>query len=414
MKTSRTAVLALLAGWLSVVAQESPGAPGVEISKSNLPLFRLAARGRIVSEVKTPCSVGWVLPVGAGASPTGAVQGLVRIHGASSQAYPKKSFAVTLEKAVRLLDLRESPHWVLNAAAVDRSLMRHKLSYDLFRAMSGPGGKRYASGSRFVEVELNGNYQGVYLLMERVDGSLLELQKFQSNRVEHACIFKAIDHGGDFASTGHDSYEQREPDPLVREYWKPLDELNRFVSRARDSAFRDPETGIRSRFDVANAIDFHLLLLVTSNMDGYDKNLMVARDLPRTNAPSPRFFFVPWDYDATFGRNWEGSRVRTTAWLSNHLLDRLLEDPEYQRAYAARWKELRQTLFSEASILAMIDGNVRTLGAAVRRNDARWAESMGGTGDGALFAKDIGEMKQWVSARLKWLDTEIESRTEGR
>lgn len=410
MKTSCSVLLALLAVCLSPMARGESGAKATGSMVSNLPMVRLSARGPIVSGGKTDCSFSLATAGETAGTSNTVTKGLVRIHGASSQGYPKKSLAVTLEKPVRLLDLRETAHWVLNASAVDRSLMRHKLSYDLFRSMSGPAGKRFASGSRFVEVELNGEYQGVYLLMERVDWSLLEFQKFQSNRVEQACIYKAVDHGGDFANPGHGSYEQREPDPLAREYWKPLDELNRFVSRANDLAFRDPASGIRSRFDVTNAIDFHLLLLLTSNVDGYDKNLMVARDLPTTNAPAPHFFFVPWDYDATFGRNWNGARVGTTEWLSNHLLDRLLDDPEYQRAFVARWRAFRGKQFSEAAIHELIDGNVRVMGDAVRRNDARWVQSMGGTGDGALFARDIAEMKRWVSARLTWLDKAIESR----
>jgi hypothetical protein len=369
----------------------------------------LESKAEIQSEIKVP--MGLRLQVSEGRGETGILAGVIRIHGASSQGYPKKSFGVTLAKPTRLLDLRESAHWVLNAAAVDRSMMRHKLSYDLFREMSGPGGKRYASGSRFVEVNLNGKYQGVYLLMERVDNALLEFPRYNSNVVDHACIYKAVDHGGDFSHPGHGSFEQREPDPLVREFWRPLDALNQYVSQSKDSDFRNPTNGIRARFDVSNAMDFHFLLLLTSNMDGYDKNLIVARNMPKPNAPPPRFFFVPWDYDATFGRNWEGSRVSATEWLSNHLLDRLLEDPEYQRAYAARWAELRRNLFSQANIERMINENVKALGVAIRRNDARWAESMGGTGDGALFATDIGEMKRWVAARLKWLDKEIESRT---
>ena len=279
MKTLIAIILALIAGQTPMNAREDRGGVATNGVGSTLPLVRLVVRGQIVSELKIPCTLGLTPSSEPGIGPTGSMKGLIRIHGASSQGYPKKSFAVTLDKPARLLELRESSHWVLNAAAVDRSLMRHKLSYDLFRAMSGPGGKRYASGSRFVEVELNGQYQGAYLLMERVDWALLGLQKFQSNRVEHACIYKAIDHGGDFASPGHGSYEQREPDPLVREYWKPLDELNRFVSRATDPVFRHPQTGIRARFDLANAIDFHLLLLLTCNMDGYDKNLMVGENL---------------------------------------------------------------------------------------------------------------------------------------
>ena len=58
---------------------------------------------------------------------------MVRIHGASSQGYPKKSFGVTLDTPARWPGLRESGHWVLNAAFIDRSLATtrdalHKIS----------------------------------------------------------------------------------------------------------------------------------------------------------------------------------------------------------------------------------------------------------------------------------------------
>lgn len=386
-------------------------AQGAPPRAANLPVLHLEARGALSSEVKIPCQVRLELPAGDTNASPAPVAGAIRIHGATSQGYSKKSYALTLERPVSWLGLRELRQWVVNAAYVDRSLMRHKLSYDLFRALATPGAPRPASGSRFIEVRFNQRYGGVYLLMERVDGALLGFRPYQSNAISPACLYKAVNHGADFATANHFAYEQREPDPLVREYWKPLDELNRFISHAGEVQFLDPVVGIASRVDLGNVRDFHLLLLVTSNMDGNDKNFMIGRDVVTMETPSPRFVFVPWDYDATFGRNWDATRVGHREWQSQYLFERLLKGAEYRQQFAARWKQLRDGPFSEASLHRMIDANVRELGEAVRRNDARWPTLSGEYPDQLSFAEDVAEMKEWIVRRLRWLDQQIERRT---
>jgi hypothetical protein len=377
----------------------------------NLAIVFLEAKEPIVSERKVPCTVKMILPKGAGSENTEALTGVVRFHGASSQMYPKKSFGITLDAPVRWLGMRESAHWVLNAAFVDRSLMRHKLSYDLFRSLSASNAPRFAAASRFIELNLNGKYHGAYLLMERVDRAMFELRRYDSNAPHHACIYKAVDHAANFDRLGHAGYEQREPDPLTGEYWGPLDRFNRFVSSAKEAEFFDPDKGIPARLDLENTIDFHLLVLLTSNIDGIDKNLILARDAPVTNAPLPRFFFAPWDYDATFGRNWNATRVEPTAWLSNHLFDRLLSDAAYRKKFATRWKQLREKEFSVQNIQRIIDENVRALGDAAKRNTIRWRTLNGPYPDRLAFEEDVAQMKEWMAARLQWLDEEIERRS---
>src|SRR4029079_14450040 len=83
---------------------------------AELPLVILEAKGRIASEPKIPCTLKVLAPKGSEAREIGPLPATVRFHGASSQMYPKKSFGLTLDAPARLLDLRESPHWVLNAA----------------------------------------------------------------------------------------------------------------------------------------------------------------------------------------------------------------------------------------------------------------------------------------------------------
>lgn len=372
----------------------------------NLPILLLDSKTNMESDLKVPCTVQIVCPKGAACGETNVLNAGVKLHGASSRGFPKKSFALALEAPAQLLDMPKRDNWILNAAYIDRSLMRHKLAYDLFRSLSTAENKRYAVASRFVEVYRNRKYVGVYLLMERPDRQLFELRSFNSNEVSHACIYKAIDHGASFDSPGHNAFEQREPNPAIKEYWRPLDEFNKFVSASRSQVFFHSETGIVSRLDMDNAIDFHLLVLITSNGDGIDKNFFFVRDAQQSGKPNPRFFFAPWDYDGSFGRNWNGSPFPSTVWLSHFLFERLLRDKAYREHFVARWNYLKEHEFSAKTIQGLIDRNARTLGEAARRNALKWPTNWGYP-DRLSFEEDIAEMKDWIVERIKWLDDHI-------
>jgi hypothetical protein len=150
---------------------------------------------------------------------------------------------------------------------------------------------------------------------------------------------------------------------------------------------------------------------LTSNQDGITKNFIIGRDALQEDLPKPMFFFAPWDYDATFGRNWDASVVAPSAWLSNHLFDRLMGDRAFQERLARRWKELREGPFSAKTIQSMIDANVRALGDAARRNAARWRPAAGHYPDRLSLDQDVAQMKSWVEERIRWLDAEIQRRT---
>src|SRR5205823_3735852 len=120
---SRLAVL-LLIGVLGLFAisgraQERTNSHAVQPIKlnfaPNLPIVVLEATGQMSHDQKTPCTLRLMGAAGSPAGPSDGWAGVVKIHGGVSQGYPKKSYAVTLAAPVALLDLRQSPHWVLNA-----------------------------------------------------------------------------------------------------------------------------------------------------------------------------------------------------------------------------------------------------------------------------------------------------------
>ncbi len=372
-----------------------------------LPAIFLDAKEAIAADKKSPCTMQVVMPKGSkDAGEAVTREAVVRIRGASSQGFPKKSYAVSLDAPADLLGMKSRAHWILNAAYIDRSLMRHKLGYDLFRSLAATGRPRYAAASRFVEVHLNGEYQGVYLLMEHVDAHLLGFGPWVKEDAIHACLYKAVDHDAGFVQGGHAGFAQHLPDPLATPYWQPLDALNEFIQSATPPQFVAEENGIAAKLDLDNAIDFHLLVLVTGNADGITKNFYLARARPEEGA-TPRFAFVPWDYDGTFGRNWDATPLPPDLWLSNHLFERLMESPAYRERFVARWRQLREKEFSVQTIQGMIDANARELRAAPGRNAKRWAAAAGSYPDRVGFEEDVAQMKTWIAVHLAWLDKRI-------
>ncbi len=78
-------------------------------------------------------------------------------------SFEKKPYSITLEVDSDLLGLGAAQRWVLLANADDRSHLRNKIVYDFAAELGLP----YSPQSAWVDVYLNGEYAGLYLLSER-------------------------------------------------------------------------------------------------------------------------------------------------------------------------------------------------------------------------------------------------------
>ncbi len=97
----------------------------------------------------------------------------IQTRGSSSKRFPKKSYHfktrtnTNLEMLVSLLGLPAESDWVLYAPYDDKSLMRDVLAYKISRDMG-----RYASRTIYVELIINNDYKGIYILEEKIKCSL--------------------------------------------------------------------------------------------------------------------------------------------------------------------------------------------------------------------------------------------------
>lgn len=113
-----------------------------------------------------------------------AAEAQVKVRGNWTTTYDKKALRIKFAEKQNLLGLNdgaEIKNWVLTAEYKDASMLRNKTALQISREILGKDGL-YAADATFVEVVINGQYWGVYLLTE--------YQQINENRVD---ITKAED-----------------------------------------------------------------------------------------------------------------------------------------------------------------------------------------------------------------------------
>ncbi|MGZ5472011.1 MAG: CotH kinase family protein, partial [Nitrososphaeraceae archaeon] len=110
----------------------------------------------------------------------------------------------------KILDFEDSKSFKLNPLKLDPSLMRIKLSYDIFNMLKDKDHMDIASKSEYVEVFVDNEYKGVYLLEERVNNKLFNLPKYKKKDLKHSVIYEAEETFANFTN-GIQGFTQKEP-----------------------------------------------------------------------------------------------------------------------------------------------------------------------------------------------------------
>lgn len=101
--------------------------------------------------------------------PTVSTHADIRYRGNSSRFFDKKSYSIHLvdengaEDPQALAGMAAHDEWALNGPFLDRTLLRNYLCLNVAGEIM-----EYAPNVRYCELYLNGEYQGLYLLMETV------------------------------------------------------------------------------------------------------------------------------------------------------------------------------------------------------------------------------------------------------
>ena len=90
-------------------------------------------------------------------------------RGNSTWTYPKKPYAIKLDKKAEVLGMPKHKRWVLLANWKDRTLMRNAVAFEMARVCMD-----WTPRGRFVELYLNGIHQGNYYLCVNISSETLK------------------------------------------------------------------------------------------------------------------------------------------------------------------------------------------------------------------------------------------------
>lgn len=374
----RTITIALLSGMLLSCGGGRP----------ELPELQLSADGEIVWE-------GWTAATLVAGGDT--LDGRIHYRGGISAGYPKHSLALKLDERYPLCGLPADKDWILNANYIDKTFMRHKLCYDLFRLMDEEVNR--APLCAYATLTVDGHGQGLYVVMQKMDASTLGIDKGDSTSV----IFKEPPVMYDERIVPQDPdnyYQQTFPKKRKDDRTAQAEAIVAFLQDSPDEVFR-AEVG--QWFDLKNIADWQLLLLLSNNADGLRKNFF----LYKVGDATP-YRVAPWDYDHSFGRDGdnEPNMLRDTVDCNRAvLLRRLWQWPEYRSQVARRWQQLRtEGLFTEATLNRMIADNAAQIEAAVKANELLWPVDNDIYYDANHFDAELDIMREFIGRNIERLD----------
>lgn len=414
-------------------------------TSSNLPIFSINTFDQsIPDEPKITAHMG-VIDNGPGvinhiSDPFNEYDGYIgiEIRGASSQMFPKKQYAVETRDSegennnVELLGFPSENDWILYAPYSDKSLIRNALIYTLAQQTG-----HYASRNRFCELVINGEYMGLYVLLEkikkdnnRVDVATLNPDEIEGDDLTGGYIIKVDKWAGDgpeswfsdpeLAGYGgvHYQYHYPKPENIVpeqREYIQNF--ITGFEELFIDGSYTDPDEGYYNWVDWQSFIDYAIMQEYAKNVDGFRLSSFLYKD---KDSNDPRLHTGPiWDFNLAFGNaDYYGGDLFTGWYIEEDLSQDFFnipfwwyfmwEDPTFRYAFNVRYQELRQTVLSDDHVLATIDSMVTDLGDAASRNFQRWPilgqyiwpnAYIGGN-----YPNEITYLRDWITGRGVWMD----------
>ncbi|MDO5336032.1 MAG: CotH kinase family protein [Eubacteriales bacterium] len=409
---------------------------GLGVFRTNLPVVYMNTNGQqVLKENKIWGNIALLDANGEEQSiisvPNALYRATIKYRGASSYSgFDKKQYRIKFykndsdgAKNVSLAGMGANSEWVLNGPYLDKTLMRNKLVYDLARELNG-----WAPDSRFVELFVDGEYQGVYLAVEPVTNgeSRLRLSEFGLLSGETAYIV-----GRDRLETGTSEIETSgktkgytnntlylrypsESNVTERQWEYIVKDISDFEEVLYGEDFTDSRMGYLAYIDVDNWVDYFIINEFAMNYDAGNLSTYVYKEL------AGKLQLAVWDFNNSFDNyHWLGVDTAGFYTVENSWLDRICEDRDFIDRVIERYRVLREGILSEEHIQELLDSYEAELGDAIERNFKIWEYSFeenllvgkkadGGERDITSYEQAMEQLTSTIHKRLLWLDEHIE------
>ena len=345
----------------------------------------------------------------------------IRGRGNSTWAYfDKKPYKLKFQTKVDLFGMGAAKKWVLLANALDESMLRNYLAFSLADEL----GLEYTSDYQFVNLYINGEFQGLYLLCEQVQesSSRVNIKSAIDGKIDTGYLLEGINtpdsdgyksftvppvNGMQLGSDGKFIFIIKSPDETVctdaqKNY------IQSYVTSANAAIFKKNWSEIQKYIDVDSFVNMFILNQVMLNQDmGYSFYMYKKQ--------GGKLYLGPmWDFDQSAGSSSHGGStyIGWYAGSEHRWLTTLIEIPEFKAAVAARYNEKKEYIHS---LLQLIDNTVNSHKYDFAMSNYkfntfgktdRWRTTFS-IASCKTYREHIVYLKTWLTNRMMWMEYEL-------
>ena len=347
---------------------------------------------------------------------TGALE--IRGRGNSTWDMPKRGYRLKLPRpGFQMLDMPLERDWVLLANYADKTLMRAAVGFELSKRL----GMAWTPKMRYVELYLNGDFLGNYLLGEHV--------KVAPNRVNVAAM-AAIDVAPPNVTGGYlveaDFLEYTDPTDIVTytssgilfnvKAPSPINDsqkgyisgyLQEVENRLLANNF-DPINGYAQLIDANTFIDWWIVKELVKDVDSpFYSSVYLYKDRNGKLKMGPL-----WDFDLSSGNVDYSTAADPTGWriqVKSEWFLHLFKDKAFRTRVYDRWKAVKAAHLD--TLPAFIDQTSLMINASQRENFRRWdiLDVYVWPNNVVLGSHqaEVDYLKNWLTTRTKWIDKNL-------
>ncbi len=327
----------------------------------------------------------------------------IRGRGNSTWLAPKKPLRIKLSRKYSLLGMPSNRDWVLLANWFDRSMLRTPAAFFLGQHSC----LEWTPHGEFIELYLNGEYQGFYYLCEAI-----EIAKSRLNVPDNTFLLE-VENFGKYSDNeiwfngSYNTFVVKEPHVVGGD--AAYNYVQAFIIAFEDclisNNWLDEEQGYAKYIDMPTFVDWYLINEILKNTDAtfYSSCFMyVTPGEPLKMGPL-------WDFDLSVGstsnpavEGFSGFWVNKGSWYY-----RLCQDEAFMRLVRERFdyfKDLMPELF------AYINAQACEIDTGIAHNEILWHNlerkdswvPMYGT-----FEREVQAIQGFLRQRVEWLDENL-------
>ena len=327
----------------------------------------------------------------------------------------KWPYQIKFGDKTEVLGMPKDKKWVLLAEISDVSLIRNKI----VREIANSGNFDYVPQAEYVELFLNNEHAGTYLIGQKVEesenrvnigdnGYLVEIDTDANGRIDPEDVYFKSSQSNFWSENNVFNIKEPELDYDSDKFNTIKDLVDNFEKALFGDNFKDPELGYRAYIDLDSFIDWYIVNEISKNQDAASYSSIYFNYIPGGKIKMGPI----WDFDLAFGNvNYSTAEFSTGFWIKSGSpwYKRMFEDDYFTNLVKERYNFFYENLDQfnskvddfELYISKSQKKNFELFPGLLDPNVELWPVP-------ARFDSHHGYvdyLKTWIRDRMEWLNT---------